>query len=686
MVSGTIPTKAVKAVPAVPVLSPAKASQTRAIERAKLSHFVERLVDGEEDFSVREFLTKLFIRKWIFVLSIVIPTLVGLGVTVLTPITWQASTKILIRYSSSESVFLKDLIPDDRVSLSGAASSEILTGLPTLEEVVRQHNIQESDLYQSTSKVIRGLIGHLFRSLLGSEKPITADEKIIALARRFQDSLQASSNESVASSKTPPIKILSSTSPIPQSVKGDELITLRVKAFNRNKVAEMTNGLAQAFIDQYYLISAEDARRSSEFLSLLASRFEAELQRLEQNPDAAVSLSAGDPRAASGAGSIVRDTPMMATLANELATLQTRLRWFQQTFKDGSPVIQRQKAAIDSIKKLFSGQERIEATKQTLEQIKERRFQALNTERLYNDHLVPISIVEPAVTPAPSSSAQISRLLVSGIMGLVIGSVLGLAVVIVLALLDQRFFTTWDLEKFLKLPVLGSLPRLTKDRRGGTSSPSFNEPKILGDECGLSQLVARLDGTCMSHDAKVVAIASASDSEGKSFVSLRLARAFARAGDCRVLLIDADLERAGLSHQLGQRRVQGRVEAAVTDRALADLIVPSGVLNIDLISAGVATEGRRISLNSRRLDRWIKEARSLYDLVIIDTPSLTFSGGALTCCMAADMILLVVKCGISRKGPIRDFLRKLREAEVTPRGVILNFRQNILPGFIYRRV
>jgi len=651
---------------------PGPPSPKKVKESISFTRYVERSLDEEPEFPIRDFYEKILRRKWIVTTCVVVPIFISLGLTLLTPMTWQASTKILIRYSSSESAFLKGLIPDDRVSLSGAASSEIIRSLPTLEEVVRKLNVQPSDLYQSNTRVIAERIGKLFHNFL-PEREMPSERNLAQIATRLQDSLQASSASSAGKSKAAPIEVLSSTSNLPQASRGDELITLTVKAFNRAKVAELTNGLAQAFLDQYYKISAEDAQRSVDFLTKLADRLEEDERQLEQGSGHATSDSPlsleGDANAGGADGGIARDSPAMTTLANQLATLEASLGRARQVYKEGAPQIERQEAEIESIRTSLSDQERLTVAKQALGKIKERRFQALNTVRLYQDRVAPISVIEPAVTPPQSILAQVVRLITSGLTGLLIGAVFGLTTAILLGMLDSRLFTTADVEKSLGLPVVGSVPRLKSVRSTKDGLYRLADDAVLVADNGLSQLIGRLHTAGIRDDPDVVAVTSTGDEDGKSFVSLLLAKSVARHGDRRVLLIDADPGRATLSRTFaGKIQPPGEAKIGLSQPHFVQI----DESNIDLL---VQTLDARQSVF--QYSRWLRsalvEARGLYDLVIVDTPSLALSGRTLVCCDEAGIILLVVRSGINQKGPVRSFLRRLKELSISPAGVILNF-------------
>jgi Mrp family chromosome partitioning ATPase len=167
----------------------------------------------------------------------------------------------------------------------------------------------------------------------------------------------------------------------------------------------------------------------------------------------------------------------------------------------------------------------------------------------------------------------------------------------------------------------------------------------------------------------VIAVASASDDEGKSFASSLLATVLTRETGGKVLLIDADAARATLSDRV--RRSGGE--------ALRDLALTGGDAPIETSEPGVdlMLQPPRDQRVVARLPQWLRQsiegARGRYDLVVIDTPSLDQGPGGMLCCDQADVVLLVVKRQATRKGPVRQALRTLREAAVSPAGVILNF-------------
>lgn len=116
-----------------------------------------------------------------------------------------------------------------------------------------------------------------------------------------------------------------------------------------------------------------------------------------------------------------------------------------------------------------------------------------------------------------------------------------------------------------------------------------------------------------------VAITSALPSEGKTTIATALAVALARA-ERRVLLIDADLIRGQIHRVLNLPNDVGMSEHLEDPAESLPLLRPFVGLPLHVVTAGrVGLRGAN-ALRVERIVRFVEEARSRYDVVIIDTP------------------------------------------------------------------
>lgn len=655
------------------------------MSEGRLANTIERFADKNPEVSLREFLTKVYIRPRMFWSCVIIPSLLAVLLMALIPPSWEATAQILIRYSSDESTFLSGLIPADRKLLSGQTSAEILKSIPTLAKTITQQHITADDIYQSPTDVlsgyVSGFVGNFFSTSLPPGLP-GIDPKTLILAKMFQKSLEKSSSSAISMfSKKDKVQVLETTENIPATMKGDELITVTVPSFNRDKVAQMANGLAQAFIEEYYRISAADAKQSYDFLSKLVAQADENVQALEQGKkpvlDPATSPDATDST------DIARQNPLLENLSKQLAATDADLAHSMQIYQPSSVEVERLTGEAQYLQNTLSDQRRIAIARQALEELKVRRYQAYNTERMYENRLVPISIVEPAFTPKNSILKVAGRFVIAGAVGLVLGTILGLCLTVVFSATDQRIHTSWDTAKVFGLPLLGSLPNLLTPAKSAKRQHFETSPGLVN---GLMQIIGHLDAADPSLPGQVVAISSSSDGEGKTFTALALANALAQNGRNRVLLIDANLADPRISTALKLGEAPGLVDAVLASTSFASKIVPAKDYAVDFLPAGGIARRGDLGIYSGFLRSELIELRSAYRFIIVDTPAILSGNEALACSLAADTTILVASAGTSRKPLIRAALQKMADVGVRASGVILNRQRQILPAFIYNNV
>ncbi len=173
--------------------------------------------------------------------------------------------------------------------------------------------------------------------------------------------------------------------------------------------------------------------------------------------------------------------------------------------------------------------------------------------------------------------------------------------------------------------------------------------------------------------AKVLMVTSALPQEGKTTTSVNLAIVLAQH-DARVLLIEADMRRAGISQVFGLEQpdvglstVLGRstpVEAAIQP-------VP-GIPNLSLLPAGPVPVNPAVLLGSSRMKDLLVSLKSRFDYVIIDTPPALSVTDSVLLSSLADSALLVVASGVTSKAALRRVCDVLAHVDARIMGVVLN--------------
>ena len=175
-------------------------------------------------------------------------------------------------------------------------------------------------------------------------------------------------------------------------------------------------------------------------------------------------------------------------------------------------------------------------------------------------------------------------------------------------------------------------------------------------------LVANIRFASVDNPVKTLVVTSSIPNEGKSTISIELARALA-AGGKDVLIVEGDLRRRTLAGVLGAHPRNGIYSVLSGQAALDEAVVAvGGKSSLWFLDAEPHIPSPVDIFSSRRFHRFVDSLRRTYDYVIFDTPPLSTFVDAAVLGSVADGTLLVVR---------EDFV-KLRKAEANVIGAVLN--------------
>ena len=170
---------------------------------------------------------------------------------------------------------------------------------------------------------------------------------------------------------------------------------------------------------------------------------------------------------------------------------------------------------------------------------------------------------------------------------------------------------------------------------------------------------------------ELLMVTSALPKEGKSLLSVELARNMAAAG-WRVLLLECDFCVPSLAGYFGMEPGPGLCEI-LSGRSLGstDNLVHQPSRNLDVILAGKMRGDSQEMLASKRMAALLRDARTRYDLVIMDTPPVLPVADALVLGRQADATLAVVQWEKTPRDAVTNSIRLLRGSGTTIMGVVM---------------
>lgn len=274
-----------------------------------------------------------------------------------------------------------------------------------------------------------------------------------------------------------------------------------------------------------------------------------------------------------------------------------------------------------------------------------------------------VRVLDKAVTPAvPTKDSQPAILLFSLVGGLVLTS--GLA--IMLDKSDKKFRYPDQVTKDLGLTILGAIPHVKPGVNALVRTRSSTPFQEAIRDTRLNLAYAH-GGSGPLH----VTVTSPGSADGKSFLSMHLARAFADGG-ARTLLIDGDLRRGMLNESFNHPRRPGLSEYLRGTQSRERIVQRTVIDRLDLITSGGRQSEASELLGAPPLARLLQELQGDYDVVICDSPPLSAGVDAVLLGAATGNLLLVVRTGVSLREVAAARLEVIGRLPVRVMGAVLN--------------
>ena len=285
-----------------------------------------------------------------------------------------------------------------------------------------------------------------------------------------------------------------------------------------------------------------------------------------------------------------------------------------------------------------------------------------------------ISIVDRAEVPMSRFAPSLSRNLM---LGFLLGAMLGVMIALLLEYIDDSLKSPQDIEQHLKLPVLGIIPKLSKQ----TPREALSDPRSAFSESYRSVRTA-LQFSTDRGVPKVLLITSPAASEGKSTSAVTLAQNFVQLGK-RVLLIEGDLRNPSLSKAMGLVAGDGLSSLLSGAKSLDQAVTKTDNKNLDVILSGPLPPSPTELLAGSRLVSLLLIASQKYDQIIIDGPPVLGIADAPILANAAGGTLLIVRSGSSKISSAQAAIKRLRVTRARLIGCLLTQYDAKASGYGY---
>ena len=257
------------------------------------------------------------------------------------------------------------------------------------------------------------------------------------------------------------------------------------------------------------------------------------------------------------------------------------------------------------------------------------------------------------------------------LMAFVASLALGVAVAIIIELMDSGFRSIHQLEQMTGVAALGMVP-FQSGRLRRNAKPWMNivdKPNSAYSEA-LRTIRTGIQLSSADHPQRTVVVTSSVPGEGKTTTSLSLAAASAASG-ARTLLIDCDLRQPSAHKNLGVENEAGLAEFLSGQRNLEELVHVEPRTGLYYILAGKRPPSPTDLLGSLRMRRLLQQLGDAFDLVVLDTPPVLAVSDALLLVRQADTTIFVVRWEKTRRDIASTGVKMVYEAGARLSGIVL---------------
>jgi len=286
---------------------------------------------------------------------------------------------------------------------------------------------------------------------------------------------------------------------------------------------------------------------------------------------------------------------------------------------------------------------------------------------------VNVWVVEKAEKPlSPVKPRKVLNLF----LGVIVGLLGGIGLAFFFEYLDNTIKTPEDIENRLGLPILGTVPLLSKKDNSIIEETVLKEPQTLAAEAYKTIRTAILLSSA-SGPPKNILITSMGPEEGKTVTAVNLSVTIARLG-YSVLLVDSDMRKPRI-HNIFKLNNQNGLSTYLAG-ATSDIttLLKSPVTNLKVISSGPVPPNPSELLGSSRMKELLQILSERFDIIIWDSPPFMTVTDGIILSRLLEGTIMVVRAGkttynVAMRG-LRSLSGRRTDDDIGSRllGVIMN--------------
>jgi capsular exopolysaccharide synthesis family protein len=273
-------------------------------------------------------------------------------------------------------------------------------------------------------------------------------------------------------------------------------------------------------------------------------------------------------------------------------------------------------------------------------------------------------VVDPAVIA--TSKTVSPKSLLNYIVALFLGIIFPTSFVLLKDFLNNKITDPEEIEKITNFPLIGRIfhnfhrsKQIVNDHPNSSVTESFRAVN------------ANFQFFSEGGKRQVILFTSSTSGEGKTFCSMNLANVFALNGH-RTVLLEFDLRRPKIHQEFDSSNIIG-ISSFLIDKAnIEDIIVPTNIENLDLISAGPAAPNPAELIGTERTGELIDKLKEMYDYILIDSAPAGILAESLLLMKFTDLNIFVVRLNKTVKEAFINVIRSFETKKIGNVSILIN--------------
>ncbi len=252
------------------------------------------------------------------------------------------------------------------------------------------------------------------------------------------------------------------------------------------------------------------------------------------------------------------------------------------------------------------------------------------------------------------------------ILALFLGLIIPTSYILVIDFFNNKINEIEEIEKYTNKPLLGKVFRnfrrstlIVFQKPNSSVSESFRALRTnfqFFDEGGKRQ---------------VILFTSSLSGDGKTFCAINFASVLALNGH-RTALLEFDLRRPKIHQEFNSTNMIGISSYLIEKAIIDDIIIPTEIPNLDLISAGPAAPNPAELIASTKTTEFIEKLKEMYDYIVIDSAPVGIVSETYLLMKNTDLNIFVVRMNHTVKEAFKMAMKGLTNNHFENYSILVN--------------